>query len=457
MSRLARLLQTLMPGERLLSSAPTAGPDDIEHLIGNALGPLAFAAIQRDCITTDTASMQALQAADLTARVLSDQWDQALHRLIAELNQSDIVPVLLKGASVRYRYPDRHQRLMGDIDLLVEPDRLSTTLDILESLGYVVPDEQSTDASHHHVAPRRHPRSGIWIEVHTALDSSDWFRELNHYTAGEHHESVRELPEELHARRLQPDAELRYIAAHWYLHLIENLGTQGLHRVFFDAELLLRTRASGALYGQHLTGDPVGFATATLLAMMQDIQRAAGPLPTATTDPLTHPGARDDRCQNTDPTRDARDARDGQNVRNNQDGQNGQNLRHNQDGENGQNGQNTWNNQDGQNHPDRQDGQNSQASRDAVVGLANRTIQIRQTDASSAGIRLARKLIARNLISSRPPERHIHRMIHIAWLKLALENPTAIRLRLGQMSSAIRLLGYATRHHTRTWFYGNEH
>lgn len=132
------------------------------------LGPLL-----RDLAQTRSVDdAELLTAADLTARVISDQMLKALSEILRAAPYTADRIVLLKGiAACQRHYPEPHQRLMGDIDVLV-PQELQPRLEAtLRTLGYVQRSEFTSEfyATHHHSMPFFHPSTGVWVEVHTAL------------------------------------------------------------------------------------------------------------------------------------------------------------------------------------------------------------------------------------------------------------------------------------------------
>lgn len=140
----------------------------LRRLVQAGLGPLL-----RDLARTRSVDdAELLTAADLTARVVSDQMLRALGDILHTAADTADRIVLLKGiAACQRNYPEPHQRLMGDIDILV-PQELQPRLEAtLRALGYVQRSEFSSEfyAAHHHSMPFYHPNTGVWVEVHTAL------------------------------------------------------------------------------------------------------------------------------------------------------------------------------------------------------------------------------------------------------------------------------------------------
>ena len=140
----------------------------LRRLVHAGLGPCL-----RNLARTQSADdAELLTAADLTARVISAQMLNALAEILRAAPDTADRIVLLKGiAACQRHYPEPHQRLMGDIDLLVTPDLQPRLEAVLRTLGYVQRSEFTSEfyVTHHHSMPFFHPSSGVWVEVHRAL------------------------------------------------------------------------------------------------------------------------------------------------------------------------------------------------------------------------------------------------------------------------------------------------
>jgi hypothetical protein len=111
-----------------------------------------------------------VQGADLAARVLSGAWIDCVEEVVRRCAAAGCRPVLLKGAAVALRYyPEPHQRTMGDVDLLVTPDRMPALERVLREMGFARPDRGGHFAGHHHGDPFFHEGYGVWLEAHDGL------------------------------------------------------------------------------------------------------------------------------------------------------------------------------------------------------------------------------------------------------------------------------------------------
>ena len=149
---------------------------------------------------------------------------------------------LLKGLSIGpEHYPSPHQRFLGDLDLLVPPDSLEEILGIFEKLGYAISKPSRRDLSHHHFPPLQHPRTGVWVELHTGLfPASQGFDRAGPFSA--HQVLAEQRRSELEGRavfRLSPELQVVYIASHWAHDFAPATGPRGL----LDMLLLLRAEA----------------------------------------------------------------------------------------------------------------------------------------------------------------------------------------------------------------------
>jgi hypothetical protein len=160
-----------------------------------------------------------LQAADLTARVLTGIWIEAL-REILDACAGRIGPLtLLKGITHAFEYPEPHLRPMRDLDLLVDEGDVPQLETVLERLGYLrrsrLPAGYYT--GHHHTMPFRHPGSGVWVEVHHRLFRPGTAVARDAVFAPEHVRAQRR-PLDFQGRsafRLSDELRLVYIASHW--------------------------------------------------------------------------------------------------------------------------------------------------------------------------------------------------------------------------------------------------
>ena len=85
---------------------------------------------------------------------------------IAACQEVGVLPVLLKGISTSSEvYSRPHLRPMTDVDVLLPAGAYRAAEARLLEAGYV----HTGQASPHHGVPLRHPRGGMWVELHTDL------------------------------------------------------------------------------------------------------------------------------------------------------------------------------------------------------------------------------------------------------------------------------------------------
>lgn len=261
-------MRALLAGEGTLRGAVACDEGLVDALIVNGLGPIAHHAERSGRLTVGRSAQRALLAADLTARGIAANRSAVIEAVLLAFEASGIRSALLKGASLAAFYPQHHWRVMSDVDLLVDADEIRRATDALRSLGfrnaYREPDDHWDD--HHHAAPMRHPQRNVCIELHRALDSSPWFdiEEFHAPSLWEHASVDGGFASPTH--RLEPTLELNYIAAHWYLHLIENPGSPGLQRALFDVTFMLRKLERDT--DLFLTIDRLRFPTLLLLSVL---------------------------------------------------------------------------------------------------------------------------------------------------------------------------------------------
>jgi len=210
------LLLTYHGGDPENSALAGMNVEQIRYLYDVGLGPVVAAL---DIGQLDADSRQLLQAADLTARVVSDQIGSAAADVLEFANRLGTPVVLIKGISIAKRYyRDPHRRVMGDIDLLVLDGGADDLQQSLLRSGYRKSfDETEIDFSkHHHLRPLLHPESGFSIEIHERLFSHRIFRKESLFA--ESQLAAQTEPTDfrgLECRRFRSEFELLYTVAHW--------------------------------------------------------------------------------------------------------------------------------------------------------------------------------------------------------------------------------------------------
>jgi hypothetical protein len=190
----------------------------VRWAVETGLGPLLHGLVRADSPLTRSRMWPLLQGSALAARVESaDQLEAAAE--ILDACRGGLPPLgLLKGISLCEReYPSPHLRPMRDIDLLVDRPAVPEVEGVLRRLGYEREVSSQSYDEHHHVAPFVHPRTGVWVEVHhrlfrpaSALGSDPIFSAA-HVDAQMGESALRERP----VRRLGPEMQVVYLAAHW--------------------------------------------------------------------------------------------------------------------------------------------------------------------------------------------------------------------------------------------------
>jgi hypothetical protein len=159
-----------------------------------------------------------LRGSSLAARIESgDQLDAAVE-IVDACGRLASPPVLLKGVSLCEReYPAAHLRPMRDVDLLVARAHVREVVATLRRLGYAQEGMPERYREHHHAAPFVHPRTGVWVEVHHALFRPDTALGADPLFGPDAVESrlvastLRGRP----VRRMGPEMQVAYLAAHW--------------------------------------------------------------------------------------------------------------------------------------------------------------------------------------------------------------------------------------------------
>jgi len=156
---------------------------------------------------------------------------------------------LLKGCSVaREFYPERHLRVMRDLDVLVEAKDQPIIESLLFEIGF---RQKSTNTAvyyltHHHSMPFYHRPTGIWVEIHHGL-----FPQASRLSAlpvfsrdNIAAESRLCQVDGIAVKRFTPELQIVYTASHWALGLIDLKHRGGLF-AFLDTIFILRGAQQG--------------------------------------------------------------------------------------------------------------------------------------------------------------------------------------------------------------------
>ena len=167
----------------------------------------------------------ALQSADLTARVRHGSLCDAAGEILDACNAAGIPVTLLKGISIADQlYPLAHLRPMGDIDILV-PERDCARVDAMMLRGGYEPKAgYEADEGEPHQAPLYHPKRDVWVEVHTALFPKDDPLTLDaQYGASQiARQQVASTFRGRPAFRLSREIQLAYVSSYWIRDLSRN-------------------------------------------------------------------------------------------------------------------------------------------------------------------------------------------------------------------------------------------
>ena len=180
-----QLLQ-LYHGRESAGSGPIDLPavDQVEYLCLVGLGPIAFHVYGDKFRQSDPSIFSVLQSADVTARVIYRQQEDAAVELASELKSIGVSPTFLKGISTSDEfYSPPYLRLMGDVDILIQRSEVDLVMAKVADLGYEITEEEwhyYHKYGHHHLPQARHWKTGVFIEVHTGLFGSPEFYSEEH-------------------------------------------------------------------------------------------------------------------------------------------------------------------------------------------------------------------------------------------------------------------------------------
>lgn len=171
----------------LYHSGEPAGPgpidlptiEQVKYLCRVGLGPIAFQVYGDKFRQSDPSIFSVLQSADVTARVIYRQQENAAVELSSELKRVGVTPTFLKGISTSDEfYSPPYLRLMGDVDILIKRSEVDLVMAKVADLGYEIAAEEwqyYLEYGHHHLPQARHRKTGVFTEVHTGLFGSPEF------------------------------------------------------------------------------------------------------------------------------------------------------------------------------------------------------------------------------------------------------------------------------------------
>jgi hypothetical protein len=234
------VLQAIAGGRRLDFGALDVHA--IEDALQLGLGPI-LAYVIGDVKNQRAAHADQILAADLTARVLTDEKFAAITKMLSAAEATGCRMVLLKGAATALRYyPSPHLRTMGDVDVLVPIESHAAFEARLLDSGFLRPATAPGmfDGRHHHGVPLWHPEHDVWVDVHRTLHprqhplGKSWASSLETLTTEVTPIAVRGHTAYVMSHELQ----LVYTSARW----LESFDSdRGVHPILDVALLLRRT------------------------------------------------------------------------------------------------------------------------------------------------------------------------------------------------------------------------
>jgi len=175
---LARLLD---PGQRFASPLPAADEatwrQRFQLATAHYVAPSLYAilAARQQLPALPTAVRQALEGLHQLNALRNCHWRRVLQETAQHLNAVGIAPIALKGAIALLpdQYPQAGARVLGDLDLAVEPEAMPAAIKALGEVGYRRPENLPPlflqGHEHHHAPPLLHPSGDGYVELHRAL------------------------------------------------------------------------------------------------------------------------------------------------------------------------------------------------------------------------------------------------------------------------------------------------
>ncbi|MHB8765321.1 MAG: nucleotidyltransferase domain-containing protein [Deferrisomatales bacterium] len=175
-----------------LGALARAGAVPWEHLLSLAnrhvCTPLWYVRLRDDGLLAEVPAELAEYLAALHAanRQRNQALRAGLEEVLGRLAGRGIAAVLLKGAATFCDdlYGDLGARIMGDVDLLIEPARAREARDALVEVGYRFDPADEPDPvkfplyTHHHLPPLFRPGGALVVELHLAVEGGPAGRAL---------------------------------------------------------------------------------------------------------------------------------------------------------------------------------------------------------------------------------------------------------------------------------------
>lgn len=167
-----------------------------------------FAAIVVEALTQNKLPVPKVLLTDYYQFIRRDTLQmKAIEEIKQTFHHHQIMHVFLKGSILRTLYPQSFLRGMGDLDILVHPEQLDLTHQVLDALGY----KNTSNAPNHDSFEKGHD---LIIEIHPKLNSE--FDERFEGLFGSEWEETYRLIDSTY--RFHPEFELAYLIYHLAKH-----------------------------------------------------------------------------------------------------------------------------------------------------------------------------------------------------------------------------------------------
>jgi hypothetical protein len=282
----ARTPSATNAGARTLSTDKTIDDRQVKHAVEAGLGPLLHQAIENNDWQLPVACKEDLRRSDVIAQMRHQNLCDAASELLDLCSGIGVAVTLLKGIVVSHLYfPTGHLRPMNDIDILVSRDDLASLERALQRVGYTRMPNYQVDGEAAHGAPFRHPKRGVWVEIHWALFGPSTRLQTNQLFALSTI-AANSVPMTFHgqpAYRLAAEFHLAYLASYWIRDLTRNRIHPSFVMGLLDAIYLLRTSGHELDWNALLRQVDNETAMASLYLMLGYLhRRGLGTVPAAT-------------------------------------------------------------------------------------------------------------------------------------------------------------------------------
>ncbi len=201
---------------------PTETEFNASELFGLAvkhkLVPIIYSALKKSGVPLGPEDTESFKNGTRIECAVGIRKEVSFHRLLSDLEESGISPIVVKGVILSSLYPEKSTRFSTDQDLLFTKEQLEKARSVFEKNGLIKNDAAEDDT----VRAYRAPQSGLYIEAHTSLfpEYPSHNRVMNSMFENAFKNSVITNVGGAPVRSLCPTEHLQFLILHSFKHFI---------------------------------------------------------------------------------------------------------------------------------------------------------------------------------------------------------------------------------------------